>query len=82
MTGQFAINVRITLKKGMADAEGESINKALNLLGFKVESVETVKTYVLTVKADSEEKALATAEAACSKLLANPVIQDFELKVL
>ncbi|MFH1789176.1 MAG: phosphoribosylformylglycinamidine synthase subunit PurS [Candidatus Altiarchaeota archaeon] len=79
---EHQIEVRITLKKGMADAEGESVKKALVLLGYPIEKVETVKTYVLTVKADKKEKALKDAENACRKLLANPVIQDYTLKVL
>lgn len=82
MTGTYLVDVRITLKKGMADAEGESVKKALHLLGYPIEHVETVKTYVLTVSAASEKKALAQVEGACNKLLANPVIQDYTLKVL
>lgn len=79
---EHAIEVRITLKKGMVDAEGESVKKALDLLGYPIERVETVQTYVLTVKEDDKEKALADAKSACQRLLANPVIQDYTLKVL
>ena len=82
MSKKFRVDVRITLKRGLVDAEGESIKKALNLLGYEVETVETVKTYVLTFNADSKKSALAKAESACKKLLANPVIQEYTLKVL
>ena len=82
MTEDIKTEVRITLKKGMVDAEGETVKKALHLLGFPVEHVETVQTYILTVKANSAKDAEREAENACKKLLANPVIQDFTIKVL
>lgn len=79
---EYRIMVQITLKKGMVDAEGESVKKALELLGYSVERVETVQTYVLTIEENSREKALSEAESACKRLLANPVIQDYSLVVL
>jgi len=74
------IEVRILLKKGMLDAEGETIAKSLKLLGFNVLNCETVKDYVLTIEAESKQEAVEQAKGACEKLLANPVIQDYEIK--
>jgi len=78
----YMIEVKISLKPGVIDAEGETVAKSLNLLGISVEKVESEKAYVLTVKADSEDAARSVVETACSKLLANPVIHDYSVQVL
>jgi len=79
---EYKVEVRILLKKGMLDAEGETIAKSLSLLGFNVKRCETVKDYVLTLEAGSKQDAITQAEGACEKLLANPVIQDYEIKAV
>ncbi|MBD3388611.1 MAG: phosphoribosylformylglycinamidine synthase subunit PurS [Candidatus Altiarchaeales archaeon] len=78
----YTVEVRVELKHGVLDAEGETVQKSLGLLGFNVDKVETVKVYKVMLKADSEEKALKTMKQACEKLLANPVIQDYSVKVV
>ena len=78
----YRVEVKVNLKKGVLDAEGETVKKSLDLLGFKVENVETVKNYVLTVEGASEEEAVEVVRGACEKLLANPVIQEYQVKVL
>ena len=77
----FIVEARISLKHGVLDAEGETIEKSLRLLGYPVESVETVRVYRITIQADSKQDALSKASEAAEKLLANTVIQDYELKV-
>lgn len=77
---EYKVEVRISLKKGMLDAEGETIAKSLNLLGFKVKKCETVKDYVLSIEAKTRNDALDQAKGACEKLLANPVIQEYEIR--
>ncbi|VVB54803.1 Phosphoribosylformylglycinamidine synthase subunit PurS [uncultured archaeon] len=78
----FNVEVRVMLKKGMTDAEGDTVQKSLALLGFKVQKVDTIKTYVLHVEAASKEAAVAEVRRACEKLIANPVIHDFKVTVL
>jgi phosphoribosylformylglycinamidine synthase len=77
---QYRVEVRVSLKKGMLDAEGETIAKSLSLLGFGVKKCETVKDYVLSIEAKSQKDAIEQAKGACEKLLANPVIQDYEVR--
>ncbi len=79
---EYKIEVRIELKKGVMDAEGETVKKSLNLLGYTATKVDTVKVYVLTVSARSEKDALKQAEDACKKVLANPVINDYSISVI
>ena len=63
----FTVEVRVELKHGVLDAEGETVQKSLGLLGFDVERVETVKVYKVTVKAESEDEAVKTIDEACQK---------------
>ncbi len=79
---EYKTEVRITLKRGVLDAEGETIQHSLKLLGYNVKKVETVKCYIVTVEAKTEKEAIFRLEDSCRKLLANPVIQDYSIKVL
>jgi phosphoribosylformylglycinamidine synthase len=71
--------IRIELKHGVADPEGENTKKALELLGFKgIKSVKTVKVFEMELGMDAKE-AKPAVEEMCRKLLANPVIQTFKI---
>ena len=75
------IEVRVGLKKGMADPEGANVKKALKLLGFdNVDAVESVKFYKITIDMD-EKNALKEAEKMCQRLLANPVVHEYSITV-
>ncbi|MCK4475263.1 MAG: phosphoribosylformylglycinamidine synthase subunit PurS [Methanophagales archaeon] len=79
------VDVTIKLKHGVADPEGENTKKALNLLGFKnVRSVKTMKTFRIEVEPEkgNEEKVKQEVEEMCRKILANPVIHDYAIKVV
>lgn len=73
--------VRIEFKKGVVDAEGGSVRKALHLLGYPVQNVDTIKVYRITLDSTKSE-AKKTLEDACRKLLANPVIQRYSITIL
>jgi phosphoribosylformylglycinamidine synthase len=79
MVTMVKADIRIELKHGVADPEGENTRKALELLGFKgIKSVKTVKLF--EVEMDTEpEAAMEAAEDMCRRLLANPVIQTFRV---
>ena len=77
----YLVEVRIELKPGVLDAEGETVQKSLNLLGFPVNKVKTVRVYDINMSAGSEKEAFSGIENACKKLLANPVIQNYSLNV-
>ena len=75
------IEIRVGLKKGMADPEGANVKKALKLLGFEnVDDVESVKFYKITIDMD-EKSALKEAEKMCQRLLANPVVHEYSITV-
>ena len=75
------IEIRIELKKGVADPEGRNTQKTLESLGFEgISSVKTVKLFEVELDAPAD-KAAAMGEEMCRKLLANPVIQNYSVTV-
>ncbi|MCW3135536.1 MAG: phosphoribosylformylglycinamidine synthase subunit PurS [Canidatus Methanoxibalbensis ujae] len=77
------IEVIVKLKQGVADPEGENTRKALNLLGFDdVRRVRTMKVFSIEIESNKDSRILLKeAEEMCEKLLANPVIHDYEIRV-
>jgi len=74
--------VTIHLKKSILDPQGSTVLKALKSLGYQnVEEVRTGKHLELLLDSPSVEKALEQTREMCSKLLANPVIEDFQVEV-
>ncbi|MFW6197171.1 MAG: phosphoribosylformylglycinamidine synthase subunit PurS [Thermoplasmatota archaeon] len=74
--------VKIELKEGVADPEGTNTKKALKLLGWDVEDVKSGKIFEIDLGTDvSEEEARKEVEDMCKKLLANPVIQTYEIDI-
>jgi phosphoribosylformylglycinamidine synthase PurS subunit len=75
--------VRVELKKGVADPEGRNVAKTLSLLGFEgIGAVSTVKVYRVKLAEQNEKEALRTLEEMCEKLLANPVIHNYSVRIL
>ena len=74
--------ITVRLKTGVLDAEGTNTKKTLKLLGFKeVDDVKTVKVYEIYIAAKSKKEARELGRDICEKLLANPVIHDYEIVV-
>ena len=81
----IGIDVTIKLKHGIADPEGENTKKALHLLGFKnVRDVKSMKTFRILLEPESAEEETVKREVGemCRKLLANPVIHDYDIHVV
>ena len=75
--------VRVELKKGVADPEGKNVEKTLSLLGFEgIGTVSTIKVYHVQLNEPNERRALEKLEDMCEKLLANPVIHNYSVKIL
>ncbi len=76
--------VNVYLKEGVLDPQGKAIHHALNSLGFKeVEGVRVGKRIVIDLKKGiSIEEAKKEVEQMCEKLLANTVIEDYEIKLV
>ncbi len=70
------MHVEVSGLEGIADPEGQTIERALPALGFTgVDSVHVGKVVRFALDAPDERSARATAEEMCARLLANPVIE-------
>lgn len=75
--------VYITLKTGVLDPQGEAVRHALSTLGFEgVEKVRQGKVLELDLADTDRETATKNLNAMCEKLLANTVIEDYEIELL
>jgi phosphoribosylformylglycinamidine synthase PurS subunit len=79
---RFDVMVEVSLRPGIADPEGSTIERALPALGFStVHGVRMGKAIRFAVEAEHEREARRTAEELCRRLLANPVIEDARVDV-
>ncbi|MCI4371766.1 MAG: phosphoribosylformylglycinamidine synthase subunit PurS [Thermoplasmata archaeon] len=76
------VRVEVRLRKGVTDPEGDNVQKALTLLGFKgVRAVNTSKAFRIEFAAKDAKTARHEAEEMCRRLLANPVIHEYEITI-
>ena len=74
------IKVVVTLKNGVLDPQGKAIQQTLNGMGFStVNEVRQGKFFEVDVNENDEAKAKIKVEDMCKKLLANLVIENFEI---
>ena len=74
------IKVIVTLKNGVLDPQGKAIQQTLNGMGFSsVNEVRQGKFFEVDVNEKGEAKAKIKVEDMCKKLLANLVIENFEI---
>ena len=75
--------VTVTLKNGVLDPQGKAIENGLGSLGFKgVGSVRQGKVFDISLDAKDKATARADLEAMCEKLLANTVIEGYEIALM
>jgi phosphoribosylformylglycinamidine synthase subunit PurS len=74
--------VFVTLKNGVLDPQGKAIGHALNGLGFgAVGEVRQGKVIDIELSEKDEAKAKSDLKAMCEKLLANTVIEKYEIEL-
>ncbi len=78
----WLVKIYVTLKKGLLDAQGKATQNALESLGFKeVEEVRMGKYINIKMKGQNQQAVIQRVEEMGKKLLANPVIEDFNYEV-
>jgi phosphoribosylformylglycinamidine synthase subunit PurS len=79
---KFNIQVKVMPLKELLDPQGKAVMTGLGNLGFKnVGNVRIGKNISLEVDASSKEEAQKIAEEASKKLLANPVMEYYEIEL-
>ena len=75
--------VTVMLKEGVLDPQGEAVKHALNSLEYdKVESVRQGKVIEIGLSETSEKLATTSIQEMCEKLLANTVIESYEIEII
>ena len=78
----YQAQIKITLKKTVADPQGLTVKHALESLDFAgLNEVRMGKFISIQLKAKDKEQAKAQAEDMCKKLLANPIIEDYAVEI-
>ena len=76
----FTVQVKVMPLKDLLDPQGKAVMGGLQNLGIKnIGDVRIGKHIDLQIEANTKEAALQTAEEAAKKLLANPVMEMFEI---
>ena len=78
----FSVLVETSLRPGVADPQGATIERSLPALGFDgVSGVRVGKAFRFTVEAADEATARAEVDDMCRRFLTNPVIEDATVNV-
>jgi phosphoribosylformylglycinamidine synthase len=79
---RFDVLVEVSPREGVADPQGQTIERSLPALGFGgVTGVRVGKALRFQVEADSEDAARTEVEDMCARFLTNPVIEDSTVEV-
>jgi phosphoribosylformylglycinamidine synthase len=73
--------VLVRPKEGILDPQGEAVESSLRQLGFSVGEARVGRVIDLDVAADSPAAARVEIKRMCERLLANPLIESFEIEL-
>jgi len=75
--------VTVMLKSGILDPQGEAVKHALNSLGYdQVKSIRQGKVIEINLDETSVSKAKKSIEKMCEKLLANTVVENYDIEII
>lgn len=78
----YRAKILITLRKSILDPQGKAIHHALESLGLaSIQEIRMGKYLEMVVDSKTSDEARKTTEEACTKLLANPVMEDFNYNI-
>ncbi|MCX7044643.1 MAG: phosphoribosylformylglycinamidine synthase subunit PurS [Candidatus Sumerlaeota bacterium] len=79
----FDATVAVTLKPGVFDVQGQTIQQALGHLKHRnIERLRAGRWFEIQLESESAEAARAQLEKISHDLLSNPVIEDFKICIL
>ncbi len=74
--------VLVRPKRGILDPQGQAVGSSLRHLGFQVGEARVGRVVDLEIEAASLDEARADVERMCEELLANPLIESFEIELV
>jgi phosphoribosylformylglycinamidine synthase subunit PurS len=79
----YNVQIKVMPLKDLLDPQGKAVMGGLKNLGItSIDDVRIGKHITLQIDADTEAKAQAIADEACKKLLANPVMEFYEIEMV
>ncbi len=79
---KWRAEVRVWLKEGVFDPQGQAIEGVFSRLGWReIGGVRVGKAFVLEIQAPDEGEARRLAEEAARRVLTNPVLERFSLEL-
>ena len=79
---RFSVVVEVQLREGVADPQGATIERSLPHLGFEgVFEVRVGKSIRFTIDSADEQAARREVDELCARFLANPVIEQTDVRV-
>ena len=79
---RFDVFVEVTLREGISDPQGQTIERALPALGFDgISGVTVGKAFRFSIEAPDQAAAQGEVEELCKRFLTNPVIEDSHVTV-
>lgn len=79
---EYKVKIEVKLKPVVLDPQGKTVHQALNNLGYsEVQDARIGKLIELTLKDGSPDGVKERVDEMCAKLLSNPVIENFEVKI-
>lgn len=80
---EFEVQINTRFKEGILDPQAEAIFSALRKLEFKnISSLKCQKSFVIKLQAENESQALEMGRQMANKLLANLVMEDFDVELI
>ena len=73
--------VLVRPKQGILDPQGQAVESSLRQLGFSVGEARIGRVVDLEVEESDAESARAAVERMCEQLLANPLIESYEIEL-
>jgi phosphoribosylformylglycinamidine synthase len=73
--------VLVRPKDGILDPQGQAVESGLQHLGFKVDRAHVGRLVELVLPTEDEREARSQVERMCEQLLANPLIESYEIEL-
>jgi phosphoribosylformylglycinamidine synthase len=74
--------VLVRPKPGILDPQGKAVENSLRHLGFSVDEARVGRLVDLEVESSDPDQARAEVERMCAELLANPLIESYEIELV
>lgn len=79
---KYQASIKIMLKSGILDVQGKTVENSLHSIGFNsMKNVRIGKFVQLEIDASTSDQANELVKSACEKLIANPIIEDYEIQI-